>query len=256
MYKIRYKPFFARIEPMLAALVPNSAPRADTSGTLRISLLECRGLMTSLLQGGVYAVIGLSDIDWVAAYSDKDDSNSVFLVRDLVHLKTSKREEKLDFVLGTGSENQLVIEAFSSTGKTPAEFEVGDEVLSVDGKKVSNAKQAVKNFKYSGSMKVVWRVRRRYRGAVVREPESKEKDPAASLPTPTEESTEKEERKSRTPSPNRKASVVSTTSNLLEEKAASSGACRLSVPDARQLRIVRTAEVLTSSVSLMKKFAK
>lgn len=59
MYKIRYKPFFSRIEPILAALVPNSAPRAEVKGELTVTLIECQGLMENLLTGNVYSSLAL-----------------------------------------------------------------------------------------------------------------------------------------------------------------------------------------------------
>jgi len=59
MYKIRYKPFFNRIQPLVAACVPNAAPRIETTGNLIITIVECRGLMPNLLRGNVFAIIGI-----------------------------------------------------------------------------------------------------------------------------------------------------------------------------------------------------
>lgn len=49
-----------------------------------------------------------------------------------------------------------------ATTKQHLEFEIGDEIIAVDGKKVTTVKQCVKNFKYSTSMKVLWRIRRKH----------------------------------------------------------------------------------------------
>lgn len=62
MFKIRYKPFFARIEHIIPALVPNAAPKVEAKGSLTVTLVECRGLMNTILQGNVYATIGVGKI--------------------------------------------------------------------------------------------------------------------------------------------------------------------------------------------------
>lgn len=59
MFKIRYKPFFSRIEHIIPALVPNAAPKVDAKGSLTVTLVECRGLMNSILLGNMYATIGV-----------------------------------------------------------------------------------------------------------------------------------------------------------------------------------------------------
>lgn len=58
MFKIRYKPFFSRIEHLIPALVPNAAPRVESRGSLTVTLVECRGLMNTILLGNIYAGIG------------------------------------------------------------------------------------------------------------------------------------------------------------------------------------------------------
>lgn len=98
MYKIRYKPFFSRVEHIIAALVPNSAPRSEVKGDLAVTLIECRGLMPSLLGGNIYSTLALGDFDWIAAYDD--GSGCISIVRDLVYVKTGRRETSLDFTLG------------------------------------------------------------------------------------------------------------------------------------------------------------
>lgn len=127
MFKIRYKPFFSRIEHLIPALVPSTAPKIETRGSLTVTLVECRGLMNSILQGNVNATLGVGkklglmthlsndkfyfvcdifhpkfyhvvgDLDWIAAYTD--DFGSSFLIRDIVYIKTAKREVNLDFTL-------------------------------------------------------------------------------------------------------------------------------------------------------------
>jgi len=59
MYKIRYKPFFNRVQHLVAALVPNAAPRVETTGDLTLTIVECRGLMSTLLHSNVYATVGI-----------------------------------------------------------------------------------------------------------------------------------------------------------------------------------------------------
>ncbi len=54
--------------------------------------------MSSLLSGNVYCTLALGDFDWVAAYAD--GLGTVSIVRDLVYIKTVKRETNLDFTLG------------------------------------------------------------------------------------------------------------------------------------------------------------
>lgn len=39
----------------------------------------------------------LGDLDWIAAYTDDFGSN--YLIRDIVYVKTAKREVNLDFTL-------------------------------------------------------------------------------------------------------------------------------------------------------------
>lgn len=111
MYKIRYKPFFTRVENIIAALVPNSAPRAEMKGNLTVTLIECRGLMSTLLDGNVYSTLALGDFDWVAAYVD-DNNGTISLVRDLVYVKTERREANLDFTLGMWVMKYLFVAGF------------------------------------------------------------------------------------------------------------------------------------------------
>lgn len=49
------------------------------------------------------------DLDWIAAYSDEFGSN--YIIRDIVYIKTAKREANLDFTLAmyvTNFEKQLI----------------------------------------------------------------------------------------------------------------------------------------------------
>lgn len=74
------------------------------------------------------------------------------------------------FLFTRGSEFPVVESLTSCSTKSESsqakqqhlEFEVGDEILAVDGKKVATVKQCIKNFKYSTSMKVIWRIRRKH----------------------------------------------------------------------------------------------
>ncbi len=50
----------------------------------------------------------------------------------------------------------------ASFSPTECELEPGDEILSVDGKKVTTIKHCIKNFRNSSSLRVVWRIRRAY----------------------------------------------------------------------------------------------
>lgn len=45
---------------------------------------------------------------------------------------------------------------------TDCELEPGDEIIAVDGKRVSTVKQCIRNFRNSMSVVVVWRIRRNY----------------------------------------------------------------------------------------------
>ncbi|CAG7832375.1 unnamed protein product [Allacma fusca] len=167
MFKIRYKPFFSRVEQILATLVPDGAPRADSRGSLSVTMIECRGLMSSLLHGNIFAHLAVGDFNWVAAYPE---SPHVYLVLDVVCVKTAKRETNLDFTLMLQN-NIPTVESVSSGASCHdtsqgalrlMELEVGDEIIAVDGKRVTTIKQCVKNFRNSPSMKVLWRIRRRY----------------------------------------------------------------------------------------------
>lgn len=59
----------------------------------------------------------------------------------------------------------IIVESINSNVATSSfrfiSFESGDEILAVDGRKVTSIKQCIKNFKNSSSMKVIWRVKRR-----------------------------------------------------------------------------------------------
>jgi hypothetical protein len=51
------------MEHLVAALVPNAAPRVDTTGSLTLTVVESRGLMTTLLHSNVYATVGIGRLD-------------------------------------------------------------------------------------------------------------------------------------------------------------------------------------------------
>ena len=138
MYKIRYKPFFSRMEHLVAALVPNAAPRVDTTGALTLTIVECRGLMPTLLHSNVYATVGIGkepkepretpailfflwlfsteliqfmklnhnlvNVYFITAEFDwiaayPSSTKQLYVVRDVAYVKTAKREDNLDFTL-------------------------------------------------------------------------------------------------------------------------------------------------------------
>lgn len=61
MFKIRYKPFFTRLEHVISALLPQTAPQVQTTGALSVSVIECRGIMSSLIEDHVYATAGIGN---------------------------------------------------------------------------------------------------------------------------------------------------------------------------------------------------
>ena len=122
MFKIRYKPFFVRMEHAISALLPQTAPQVEATGKLTLTVVECRGLMKDLIHNTVYAVVGIgkivkskkfccnkftvknlyyciADYDWVGIYPAPSDPKRAFVIRDVICVKTLRREANLDFAL-------------------------------------------------------------------------------------------------------------------------------------------------------------
>jgi hypothetical protein len=99
MYKIRYKPFFSRVESIIAALVPGAAPQAETRGVLSVGVIEARGLCAKTLTGAtlLHAAVAIGEVDWVGSFQESD--GAVYLIRDLVHIKSTRKEATLQFTL-------------------------------------------------------------------------------------------------------------------------------------------------------------
>lgn len=70
----------------------------------------------------------------------------------------------LTYVLHRSNE-AVIVESLNSNVASASlrliSLEPGDEILAVDGKKVTSIKQCIKNFKNSSAMKVVWRIKRK-----------------------------------------------------------------------------------------------
>ncbi|KAG7196646.1 hypothetical protein KM043_015987 [Ampulex compressa] len=169
-YKLRYKPFFRRLNDEAVDLSEVVSTQL-TPGFLEVRLLEVSrlNLGPNLLnaedtsQIEVYCSMSVDSTPWVhlAQYNGVP-----YMVLDLIISKTSSQQLgvvfKQEVVPEIGHVCVLIESIVSGSPATIAEMRKGDIVVAVDGKKVSNMNQVAKFVKNAMQRRFIIRVERKY----------------------------------------------------------------------------------------------
>ncbi|XP_012252778.2 PDZ domain-containing protein 8 isoform X2 [Athalia rosae] len=169
-YKLRYKPFFRRLndEDVDIIEVPN---RQMSPGSLEVTLLEVSRLNTSISLSHteetapieVYCTMSIDATPWVCL---TQYSGIPYMVLDLIISKTSHQQLgvvfKQDIIPEIGSNCVLVETIVSGSPAAIAEMRRGDILIAVEGKKVVNMNQVAKLVKSAAQRRFIIRVERKY----------------------------------------------------------------------------------------------
>lgn len=169
-YKLRYKPFFRRLNDEAVDLSEVANIRL-TPGYLEVSLVEVSRLNLGLnmlnaedrSQIEIYCTISIDTTPWV--YLTQYTGVS-YMVLDVIISKVSSQQLgvvfKQEFVPEIGHVCVLVETIITGSPAAIAEMKKGDILVAVDGKKVSNMNQVAKFVKTAVQRRFIIRVERKY----------------------------------------------------------------------------------------------
>ncbi|KAG5326726.1 PDZD8 protein, partial [Acromyrmex heyeri] len=170
-YKMRYKPFFRRLNDEAVDLSEVASTQL-TPGYLEVTLLEISRLNLApiILNNGedvsqieVYCTMSIDSTPWIYL----TQYNGVpYMVLDLIISKTGSQQLgvvfKQEIVSEIGQMCVLVETIVSGSPAAIAEMRKGDILVAVDGKKVSSMNQVAKFVKSAVQRRFIIRVERRY----------------------------------------------------------------------------------------------
>nr|XP_012225890.1 PREDICTED: LOW QUALITY PROTEIN: PDZ domain-containing protein 8 [Linepithema humile] len=170
-YKMRYKPFFRRLNDEAVDLSEVASTQL-TPGYLEVVLLEISRLNLApitfnsedgMSQVEVYCTISVDSTPWIYL---TQYSGVPYMVLDLIISKTGSQQLgvvfKQEVVPEIGQMCVLVETIVSGSPAAIAEMRKGDILVAVDGKKVSSMNQVAKFVKSAVQRRFIIRVERRY----------------------------------------------------------------------------------------------
>ncbi|XP_019886364.1 PDZ domain-containing protein 8 isoform X2 [Ooceraea biroi] len=168
-YKMRYKPFFRRLNDEAVDLSEVASTQL-TPGYLEVVLLEISRLNLApilnsedLSQVEVYCTMSVDSTPWIYL---TQYSGVPYMVLDLIISKTGSQQLgvvfKQEVVPEIGQVCVLVETIVSGSPAAIAEMKKGDILVAVDGKRVSSMNQVAKFVKSAVQRRFIIRVERRY----------------------------------------------------------------------------------------------
>ncbi|XP_015605783.1 PDZ domain-containing protein 8 isoform X2 [Cephus cinctus] len=169
-YKMRYKPFFRRLNDEDIDLTEVASTQL-TPGYLEVNLLDVSRLNLSSInlnaeessQVEVYCTMSVDSTPWIYL---TQYSGVPYMILDLIISKTTDQQLGVVFKQETVSEigqNCVLVETIvAGSPAAIAEMRRGDILVAVDGKKVSNMNQVGKLVKNAAQRRFIIRVERRY----------------------------------------------------------------------------------------------
>uniref|UniRef100_A0A182NRJ8 PDZ domain-containing protein 8 n=1 Tax=Anopheles dirus TaxID=7168 RepID=A0A182NRJ8_9DIPT len=157
-YKLRYKPFFHRVEEdyELNEIVPN--------GTLEVTIAEISRLNAPVRTlTHVYCTLTLAHMPWVVA-RHQDDANVMIVALDIEIHKA--KNQQIGIVFKQTDQSVLIDAVIPNTPASKAELRRGDVLLSIQGKRVTNINQVPKVIKALNRPMFVLRIERLVAGQI------------------------------------------------------------------------------------------
>ncbi|KFB53493.1 AGAP002576-PB-like protein [Anopheles sinensis] len=151
-YKLRYKPFFHRVEEdyELNEIVPN--------GTLEVTVAEISRLNAPIRTlTHVYCTLTLAHMPWVVARQQDDQCVMVVSLDIEIH---KAKNQQIGIVFKQSDQTVLIDAVIPNTPASKAELRRGDILLSIQGKRVTNISQVPKVIKALNRPMFVLRIER------------------------------------------------------------------------------------------------
>ncbi|XP_055539904.1 PDZ domain-containing protein 8 isoform X2 [Wyeomyia smithii] len=155
-YKLRYKPFFHRVEEDydLNEIVPN--------GTLEVTVEEISRLNTASRLTHVYCTLTLAHMPWVFA-RQQDDNNLIVSLDVEIH---KAKNQQIGIVFKQQDQFVTIEAVIPNTPASKAELKRGDLLLSIQGKRVTTINQVAKVMKSLNRPMFVLRIERIVSGTI------------------------------------------------------------------------------------------
>ncbi|XP_049279719.1 PDZ domain-containing protein 8 [Anopheles funestus] len=157
-YKLRYKPFFHRVEEdyELNEIVPN--------GTLEVTIAEISRLNAPIRTlSHVYCTLTLAHMPWVVARQQEDQSVMIVSLDIEIH---KAKNQQIGIVFKQTEQTVLIDAVIPNTPASKAELRRGDVLLSIQGKRVTNISQVPKVIKTLNRPMFVLRIERLVPGQI------------------------------------------------------------------------------------------
>uniref|UniRef100_A0A182M2I2 PDZ domain-containing protein 8 n=1 Tax=Anopheles culicifacies TaxID=139723 RepID=A0A182M2I2_9DIPT len=157
-YKLRYKPFFHRVEEdyELNEIVPN--------GSLEVTIAEISRLNAPIRTlTHVYCTLTLAHMPWVVARQQEDQSVMIVSLDIEIH---KAKNQQIGIVFKQTDQTVLIDAVIPNTPASKAELRRGDVLLSIQGKRVTNISQVPKVIKTLNRPMFVLRIERLVPGQI------------------------------------------------------------------------------------------
>ncbi|XP_046604736.1 PDZ domain-containing protein 8 isoform X1 [Neodiprion virginianus] len=169
-YKMRYKPFFRRLNDEDVDLIEDSN-RKSSPGNLEVTLLEVSRLNMNpnsfntdeIDRIEIYCTMSVDVMPWVCL---TQYSGVAYMILDLIISKTPQQQLgvvfRQDIIPEIGINCVIVETIVSGSPAAIGEMRRGDILIAVDGKKVLNMNQVAKLVKGAAQRRFIIRVERKY----------------------------------------------------------------------------------------------
>ncbi|XP_053657999.1 PDZ domain-containing protein 8 [Anopheles marshallii] len=157
-YKLRYKPFFHRVEEdyELNEIIPN--------GTLEVTIAEISRLNAPIRTlTHVYCTLTLAHMPWVVARQQEDQTAMIVSLDIEIH---KAKNQQIGIVFKQSEQTVLIDAVIPNTPASKAELRRGDVLLSIQGKRVTNISQVPKVIKTLNRPMFVLRIERLVPGQI------------------------------------------------------------------------------------------
>ncbi|XP_035774734.1 PDZ domain-containing protein 8-like [Anopheles albimanus] len=158
-YKLRYKPFFHRVEEdyELNEIVPN--------GSLEVTIAEISRLNAPIRTlTHVYCTLTLAHMPWVVARQQPDDPGTMIVSLDIEIHKA--KNQQIGIVFKQTDQTVLIEAVLPNTPASKAELRRGDVLLSIQGKRVTNINHVAKIIKALNRPMFILRIERVVAGQI------------------------------------------------------------------------------------------
>ncbi|XP_049532563.1 PDZ domain-containing protein 8 [Anopheles darlingi] len=158
-YKLRYKPFFHRVEEdyELNEIVPN--------GSLEVTIAEISRLNAPIRTlTHVYCTLTLAHMPWVVARQQPDDPGTMIVSLDIEIHKA--KNQQIGIVFKQTDQTVLIEAVLPNTPASKAELRRGDVLLSIQGKRVTNINHVAKIIKALNRPMFILRIERVVTGQI------------------------------------------------------------------------------------------